>query len=118
MKLLVTLFLILSGSVTLLAQDGAGERIQATDYRLIQFDYEVYELGVYEPYVQVTYLYGPTLPHGHRDFDFFTLENFLFAPWMANAEQKYWDGAVWENDTKFFNSFDGDNRRDRLDIQY
>ncbi len=42
MKLLVTLFLILSGSVTLLAQDGAGERIQATDYRLIQFDYEVY----------------------------------------------------------------------------
>lgn len=117
MKQFATLCLTLVVSFAIHAQESQEGKVQAADFRLIQFDYQVYELGIYVPYVQVSYLYGPTSPHGHRDFDFFTLENYLFAPWMANAEQKYWDGAVWENDTKFFNTFDMEDRRERLDIQ-
>ena len=83
---------------------------QVMAYRISSFVGETYSKGTFEPGDSILYVYDPSLPYGHGNFDFIEFQNFYTDPlfylceWMENS-------GGWTGYVKFYNLFNGEGMR-------
>lgn len=55
--------------------------------------------------------------HGHNNYDFIGLTNFLFEPWYDDAEWLEYDGVLWQNFIRMFNTFNEEDLRSEMALE-
>lgn len=83
---------------------------QVMAYRISSFVAETYSKGTFDPGDSIYYVFDPSLPYGHGNFDFIEFQNFYTDPLFYLCEWLEYSGD-WIGSLKFYNIFNGDGMR-------
>lgn len=86
------------------------QKAEALSYRISSLVSEQYGKGTFDPSDSIYYVYDPSLPYGHGNFDFIEFQNFYSDPLFYLCEWLEFTGD-WTGNVKFYNIFNGDGMR-------